>query len=127
MSSDDTLAAKIRAKIEWHRSEIERLQTILDEFDAGSALPAPEHSTTSLSVPPGELSGLGFMAAVRRVMGPGEALSAKDIADRLRAAGYRSDAKDFQATVYNSLDQQAKRGAITKVGDRASGVLWRRS
>lgn len=68
-----------------------------------------------------------FVEAVRSVLKEGESLNSREIADRLMSAGYRSDAADPYPTIYNQLvSWSAKDVGIVKVGDRSTGVLFRR-
>lgn len=131
MSTEDPLGAKIRAKIQWHQSEVQRLQAIFDEFEAGEVhapqRPLQPSKGINSSTPVKPPAPSAFISNVRRVMGEGEALNSREIADRLKAAGHASEAKDYYATVYNQLASWAAKGVgVVKVGDRKTGVLFRR-
>lgn len=143
MSTADPLGAKIQAKIQWHHSEIKRLQAIIDEFEVGGGegvgkVPAPARRKVRTAPPPPQHAkptprrSLGkptssFLGSVRSVLGEGESLTSREIADRLKAAGYKSEAENYYATVYNQLVSWAGKGVgVVKVGDRSTGVSFRR-
>ena len=68
-----------------------------------------------------------FLVSVRNVLGENESLTSREIADRLKASGYESEAEDYYATVYNQLVNWASKGVgVVKVGDRTTGVSFRR-
>ena len=64
------------------------------------------------------------------VLKEGESLNSREIADRIRAVGYKSSAKekDYYPTIYNQLVWWAekKQQGVVKVGDRVTGVSFRR-
>ena len=148
MSTEDSLGAKIKAKIQWHHAEVKRLQAIIDEFEGGQqsvlpiltpAIPAPPPKPVALTgtrLPSKAdasstlLAGVTnnkFLAAVRNVMADGELLTSREIADRLKAYGWKSRAKDYYPTIYNQLVSWAAEGkGVEKVGDRTTGVRFRK-
>ena len=132
MSSEDPLGVKIKTKIAWHNSEIKRLQAIIDEFEGGHSqhartLETSQPNATVKSARPWVGKPPSFINAVRSILKEGESLSSREIADRLKANGYKSGAEDYYPTIYNQLVWWDKKGeGVLKIGDRATGVLFRR-
>jgi hypothetical protein len=139
VSNEDSILGKAQSRIEWHRSEIARLESIVSKLqeairefaDEGqmtlSSARPPVYGPSPNAVLAGHIANSPFMQAVLQVLRPGEALTSRDIADRLRAVGYKSEAEDYYATVYNQLVWWDKKGiGVTKIGDRSSGVSFRR-
>jgi len=123
----DSMEAWIRSKIQYHQTELMRLQALIQEYQSSASQKslnlAPANRVRPHGKPP------SFIEAVRSVLKDGESLPSREIADRLKSTGYKSRTKPdaYYPTIYNQLVWWDKKGeGVVKVGDRATGVLFRR-
>jgi hypothetical protein len=118
VSTQDSVVAKLRAKLAFHEGEARRIRGLLDAIvrEIGSEMAAAEN--------PHRFKGLNFISAITKLLRETGPLSAGDITQALLAGGFETTSEQPRRNIANMLDQAAAKKLLRKSGDRTSGVLW---
>lgn len=126
--SGTSTTAKVQAKIQWHQSEIQRLQDFLKtlaEFETEDSGRLSRSVLVEVKTPrPHRFKGKGVVDGAVKLLveSPKHALDTHAITDALRAGGMETDSKDFYNTVHALMHRESKKPTARV---RRDGKLWR--